>query len=326
VALAVVVYVALRQAEAEQTTVGGFVSFITAMLMVLPSLRHIADINAPLQRGLAAAESVFKLLDEAGEADVGRQDPGRVTGRVRFDHVDFTYPGADRAALTAISLDINPGEVVALVGPSGGGKSTLAGLLPRFYQPSAGSIAIDDVPINDFTLRGLRGNIALVSQEVLLFDDTIANNIAYGSTRGANAEAIESAAASAYALDFIRALPEGFETRIGEHGLRLSGGQRQRIAIARAILKNAPILILDEATSALDNESERAVQAALDALMRGRTTLVIAHRLSTIERADRIVVMVNGQIAEQGTHHELLARQATYAHLYRLQFAETGAG
>lgn len=322
IALAIVVYVALVQSQATATTAGDFISFITAMLMLLAPLKHLADVNAPLQRGLASAERVFSLIDEPAEPDTGKIDAGRARGALTFEHVSFAYPHAERESLVDVSLDIRPGETVALVGASGGGKTTLASLVPRFFRPQRGRILLDGTDINELTLKGLRTNIALVSQEVLLFDDTIAANIAYGSMRDAPREAVESAARAANALDFIRALPQGFDTMIGEHGARLSGGQRQRVAIARAILKNAPILILDEATSALDNESERLVQAALDDLMKNRTTLVIAHRLSTIERADRIVVMAHGRIVETGNHEALLARNGAYAQLYRLQFAE----
>jgi len=326
VAVAVVVSIALMQSMDNQTTVGGFVSFVTAMLMLLAPLKHLADINGPLQRGLAAAESVFQLVDEAAEPDAGSADIGRARGELRFEAVHFAYPGAGREALCGIDLAIRPGETVALVGPSGGGKTTLAGLVPRFFAPTQGRILLDGADIAGLTLASLRANIALVSQEVLLFDDSVTANIAYGAMRGAPTAAVEAAAEAAHALEFIRALPQGFDTAIGEHGARLSGGQRQRLAIARAILKDAPVLILDEATSALDNESERQVQAALDMLMKNRTTLVIAHRLSTIERADRIVVLQQGAIAESGSHRELLARDGLYAQLYRLQFAQAGAG
>lgn len=324
VALAIVVWLALFQSQAEGTTVGGFVSFITAMLMLIAPLKHLADVNAPLQRGLAAAESVFQLLDETPEPNHGTKVLGRARGELAFISVGFSYPGAERKALAGIDLSIRPGETVALVGASGGGKTTLAGLVPRFFTATEGRILVDGYDITDLELAGLRANIALVSQEVLLFDDTVAANIAYGAMREAPFESIEAAARAAHALDFIQALPEGFDTVIGEHGARLSGGQRQRIAIARAILKDAPILILDEATSALDSESERQVQDALDGLMRGRTTLVIAHRLSTVERADRIVVLSHGRIVEIGSHAELLAKNGAYAQLYRLQFAGAG--
>ena len=322
IALAVVVYVALLQSAGDETTVGSFVSFITAMLMLLAPLKHLADVNAPLQRGLAAAESVFALLDERPEADSGKVALARAGGRIEFDDVSFRYPGADRPALDRIALAIEPGETVALVGPSGGGKTTFANLLPRFYRPTAGRILLDGRDLQDLTLASLRANIALVSQDVMLFDDSVAANIAYGMKRDASLAEIEAAAQAAHAMEFIRELPGGFGTMIGENGTRLSGGQRQRLAIARAILKNAPLLILDEATSALDNESERQVQAALETLMQNRTTIVIAHRLSTIERADRIVVLQQGRIAEAGTHRDLLARNGVYAQLHKLEFAE----
>lgn len=322
IAVAAVIYTALVQSASGHTTVGSFVSFITALLMLLSPLRHLADVNAPLQRGLAAAESVFQLLDEQPEADPGTRDIGRAAGRLEFRELSFRYPNAERDALTGISFKIEPGQTVALIGQSGGGKSTLAALLPRFYNPSGGRILLDGVDLQEISLSCLRNNIAFVSQEVLLFNDTIAANIAYGDMADAPREMIEQAAAAANALEFIQAMPQGFDTHIGEGGNRLSGGQRQRLAIARAILKDAPILILDEATSALDNESERLVQGALENLMKDRTTLVIAHRLSTIESANYIVVLANGRIVERGDHAALLARDGAYAQLYRLQFAE----
>jgi ATP-binding cassette, subfamily B, bacterial MsbA len=325
IALAVVVWIALFQSQAATTTVGSFVSFITAMLMLIAPLKHLADVNAPLQRGLAAAESVFQLLDEAPELDEGTVTLGRARGDVVFEGVGFSYPGAERKALHGIDLVIRPGETVALVGQSGGGKTTIAALLPRFFAVGEGRILVDGHDITTLKIASLRENIALVSQEVLLFDDTVAANIAYGTMADASPAALEAAARAAHALDFIRALPRGFETMIGEHGSRLSGGQRQRLAIARAILKDVPILILDEATSALDSESERQVQAALDELMKGRSTLVVAHRLSTIERADRIAVLQNGRMVEIGSHAELLARNGAYAQLYRLQFTESAS-
>jgi subfamily B ATP-binding cassette protein MsbA len=321
VALAIVIYVALLQSSTAQTTVGGFVSFITAMLMLLTPLKHLTDVNAPLQRGLAAAESVFDLLDEAPEDDVGGSAISRMKGSIVFDNVVFSYPGADHPALRGIDLDIRPGETVALVGASGSGKTTLANLIPRLYHLDAGCIRVDGQPLESLSLASLRGNIALVSQDVVLFNDTVAANIAYGSMLDKSPAAIEAAATAAYAHDFIAALPDGYATLVGENGIKLSGGQRQRIAIARALLKDAPILVLDEATSALDTASERQVQAALERLMLNRTTLVIAHRLSTIERADRIVVLEHGRIAESGTHEELLTRNGIYTHLYRLQYA-----
>ena len=321
-AVAAVIYVALMQSATGETTVGSFVSFITALLMLLAPLRHLADVNAPLQRGLAAAESVFQLLDQPVENNGGKQDPGRVLGRVDFEGVSFRYPGAERWALEQVNLTIQPGQTIALVGQSGGGKSTLAAILPRFYSLDGGRIMLDGHDLQEVSLAGLRRNVAYVSQEVLLFNDTVKANIAYGDMSTASEDEIRSAAKAANALEFIEALPEGFNTFIGENGNRLSGGQRQRLAIARAILKNAPILILDEATSALDNESERLVQDALERLMQGRTTLVIAHRLSTVENADLIAVLSQGRIVESGSHAALLARNGTYAQLHRLQFTE----
>ena len=321
IALAVVVGIALIQSTQDQTTVGGFVSFITAMLMLLAPLKHLADVNAPLQRGLAAAESVFSLLDETEEDDRGAQTLARAQGALRFEDVGFTYPQAERPALARIRLDIAPGETIALVGSSGGGKTTLANLIPRFYHPQQGRILLDGINLEDLTLASLRGNLALVSQDVVLFNDTVAANIAYGSKRDAPREAIVRAAEAAHAMRFIADLPQGLDTMIGENGVRLSGGQRQRLAIARALLKDAPVLILDEATSALDSESERAVQAALDVLMRNRTTLVIAHRLSTIENANRIVVLDHGRVMETGTHAQLIANDGIYANLHRIQYA-----
>ncbi len=321
VALGVVIYVALLQSSTAQVTVGGFVSFITAMLMLLSPMKRLADINNPLQQGLVAAESVFGFLDEPGEEDGGTIALGRATGRIEFRQVGFRYPGAERDALHRIDLLIEPGQTIALVGASGGGKTTLANLLPRFHRPTEGNILIDGTDIEMATLASLRANIALVSQDVVLFDDTVAANIAYGQMSDVSRASVEAVAKSAHAHEFIAALPDGYDTMIGENGARLSGGQRQRLAIARALLRNAPILILDEATSALDTESERHVQAALESLMQGRTTLVIAHRLSTVEHSDRIVVLDHGRIVESGHHAELLLKSGTYANLYKLQFA-----
>ncbi|MDD3483745.1 lipid A export permease/ATP-binding protein MsbA [Azovibrio restrictus] len=324
-ALAIVMAIALYQASQGKATVGDFVSFITAMLMVLAPLRRVMDVNATIQKGLVAAESVFHLIDQAGETDNGTQSLGKARGEVCFAHVSFTYPGAERPALTDLSFSIRPGERVALVGPSGSGKTTAANLLPRFYDLEQGHISVDGYDIRDVRLESLRDNIALVSQEVVLFNDTIAANIAYGGPAAVSHADIEAAALAAHALEFIQRLPQGFDTLVGEHGVKLSGGQRQRLAIARALLKNAPILILDEATSALDTESERQVQAALDELMTGRATLIIAHRLTTIEQADRIIVLTQGEKAEEGTHAELLAHQGIYARLYNLQQDAPGA-
>ena len=321
--VAIIMAVALKQAASDQTTVGSFVSFITAMLMMLAPLKRLTDVSAPIQRGLAAAESVFSLIDEPVEEDAGGVALGKAGGLVEFDRVRFAYPGAERPALDDVSFVIRPGECVALVGPSGSGKTTAANLLPRFYHLAGGEIRVDGHPLPSISLDSLRDNIALVSQDVVLFNDTIAANIAYGSRRSAPRDEIRAAARAAHALEFIDALPDGLDTMIGENGVKLSGGQRQRLAIARAILKDASILILDEATSALDTESERHVQAALDELMRGRSTLVIAHRLSTIERADRIVVLSGGKVAETGRHEELLAHSGIYARLHSMQVQES---
>jgi subfamily B ATP-binding cassette protein MsbA len=320
-AVAVVVYYATVQAQANTTTVGGFVSFLAAMLMLTAPLKRLTGVAEHLQRGLAAAESVFALLDEEPEKDTGTVELSRARGDIRFDRVTFRYPRAEQPALLGVTVAIRPGETVALVGSSGGGKTTLANMVPRFFHPASGRITIDGHDVETLSLASLRRNIALVSQEVALFNDTVAANIAYGQTAGASREAIERAAQAAHALDFIHAMPQGIDTLIGENGVRLSGGQRQRLAIARTILKDAPILILDEATSALDSESEKHVQAALERLMQGRTTIVIAHRLSTIENADRILVLDKGEVAEVGTHAELLARGGIYSRLYSIQFA-----
>jgi len=324
-AVGFIVYLMLRQSEAGGFDPGPFTAYVIALLTLLDRLRALSGVNANIQRGLAASESIFALLDESPEADLGRLELSTVRGELAFSDVFVRYAGADRDALAGVDLRVAPGESVALVGPSGSGKSTLVNLIPRFYEPSSGRILLDGNDIDALRLSNLRSHIALVSQDVTLFDDTIAANIAYGAMADAPREAVERAAQAAHALEFIRATPHGFDTIVGENGVRLSGGQRQRLAIARAILKNARILILDEATSALDSESERYVQAAMEALMRGRTTIVIAHRLSTIERVDRIVVLDAGRVAEQGTHAELLARGGLYAKLHRIQFATTPA-
>jgi len=321
----------------EQMTVGDFTAFITCMLMLLTPLKSLAEVNGPWQRGLAAAETVFAMMDTPEEIDTGSQTLGRARGHLRFDDVSFAYPAPEgkagapaeaqarpRAALQGVTLDIHPGETVALVGISGGGKSTMVNMVTRFYSPDSGTISLDGIPYQDLTLASLRAQMAMVSQNVVLFDDTLGANIAYGVEKVDPAR-LAAAIKAAHLGDVVAGLPQGVDTLIGENGSRLSGGQRQRVAIARAIYKDAPILILDEATSALDNESERAVQAALDTLMAGRTTLVIAHRLSTIEGADRIAVMDNGRIIEVGRHEELLALNGMYANLYHLQFAKEAA-
>jgi subfamily B ATP-binding cassette protein MsbA len=325
IAVAAVVYVVVDQAVKDQTTVGGFVSYFGALAMLLVPLKRLAGVNATLQRGLAAAESVFEMIDHPTEPDRGTVVLDGVRGEVEYRNVSFTYEGGARPALDKVSFRVAPGETLALVGASGSGKTTLANLLPRFYAPTAGSILIDGVDTAELKLASLRGNIALVSQDVTLFNDTVAANIGYGRLGGATEAEIVAAAEAANAMAFIRDMPQGLQTEIGEDGLRLSGGQRQRLAIARAFLKNAPILILDEATSALDSESERQVQAALETLMKGRTTLVIAHRLSTIQNADRILVLDQGRVVESGRHADLLARDGIYAKLHRIQYSREEA-
>jgi len=320
IALAVIVYLATQQSAADETTVGSFVSFIVAMLMLTAPLKRLTGVNEFLQRGLAAAESVFSLLDQDAELDTGTITIDRARGELRFEQVNFHYDTESRTTLGDITLTIAPGETVALVGPSGSGKTTIANLVPRFFHPTAGKILLDGNDLAALKLTSLRANIALVSQEVTLFNDTVAANIAYGAMGRTTEAEIIAAAQAAHAMEFILEMPQGLQTLVGEHGVKLSGGQRQRIAIARALLKNAPILILDEATSALDSESERHVQAALETLMQGRTTLVIAHRLSTVEKANRIVVLQKGHIIEIGNHRELLAKEGVYAKLYRIQF------
>jgi subfamily B ATP-binding cassette protein MsbA len=325
IAIAAVVYIVIDQAMKDQTTVGGFVSFFGALAMLLAPLKRLTGVNATLQRGLAAAESVFETIDHPTEPDGGTVELDRVRGEVEYRNVSFTYEGGARPALDRVSFRIAQGETVALVGASGSGKTTLANLLPRFYAPTEGSILVDGVDTAELRLASLRGNIALVSQDVTLFNDTVAANIGYGRLGGATEAEIVAAAEAAHAMTFIRDMPEGLQTMIGEDGVRLSGGQRQRLAIARAFLKNAPILILDEATSALDSESERQVQAALETLMKGRTTLVIAHRLSTVQNADRILVLDKGRVVESGRHADLLARDGIYAKLHRIQYASEEA-
>ncbi|WP_064698885.1 lipid A export permease/ATP-binding protein MsbA [Halomonas caseinilytica] len=320
-ALAVLVWLAMSPALMADMTPGEFVAFITAASLMAKPVRQLTEINATVQKGIAAAAELFGLLEEEPEEDEGDREPGRLEGRVRFEGVRFAYGEDQPEVLKGIDLEVSPGEMIAIVGRSGSGKSTLVGLLPRFYHPTAGRILIDDVPLESYRLAPLRRCIALVSQQVTLFNASIAANIAYGVEQ-ADPAAIEAAARAAHAHEFIEKLPEGYDTVVGENGVMLSGGQRQRLAIARAIFKDAPLLVLDEATSALDTESERYIQAALEEVCRDRTTFVIAHRLSTIERADRILVMEAGEIVEQGSHDELLARDGAYAALHRLQFRE----
>jgi subfamily B ATP-binding cassette protein MsbA len=322
IALAVLLGVASMEASKGRLSAGAFVAIMSSMIALIPSLKRLANVQALVQRGIAASVRLFGLLDELEESDHGTHAPERARGVVLFEGVGLRYPGAEQSALDGVSLRAEPGTVTAIVGRSGSGKTTLARLLPRFYEPSEGRITLDGVPLGDWSLPALRRQIALVGQKVMLFDDSVAANIAYGAAGEASPEAIRAAADAANASEFIDRLPEGMATRIGENGNKLSGGQRQRLAIARAVLKDAPILVLDEATAALDNESERLVQAALERLIPNHTTFVIAHRLSTIERADQVLVMESGRIVEAGTHAELLARGGLYAQLHRAQFRD----
>jgi subfamily B ATP-binding cassette protein MsbA len=316
---AFVLSIAISDAIHERMSMGDLLAFLVALVNIAQPLRSLVSVSGPLQQGVAAGQSIFEMLDEPAEPAGGTRTVERVRGDIQFDAVSFTYPAGQGAALRDISLRVRAGETLAIVGRSGSGKSTLVNLLPRFYDVNAGAVRVDGVDVREYELRCLREQVALVSQDVVLFNDTIRANISFG--REVPPEAVEEAARAAHVMEFVRELPAGLDTVVGDRGVLLSGGQRQRISIARALLKNAPILILDEATSALDTQSERIIQTALDGLMHDRTTLVIAHRLSTVEQADRIVVMDSGAVVESGTHAELIERDGQYAALHRMQFA-----
>lgn len=319
--VALVIFFAARESLDGRLTAGQFISFFSAMMLMLQPIRRITNINATLQRGVAGAQSLFSIIDEEDETDSGTHRVDRVEGDVEFRNVGFTYGGDNDPVLTGVSARVGAGKTLAVVGHSGSGKSTLISLLPRFYDATSGQVLVDGVPVEDFALDNLREHISLVSQDVVLFNDTIANNLAYGRLAEHSEESLRAAAEAAHVLDFTNEMPNGLDTVVGDRGVLLSGGQRQRIAIGRAILKNAPILVLDEATSALDTRSERRIQEALGGLMKDRTTLVIAHRLSTVENADEIIVLDAGRVVESGTHAELLDADGHYAALYRMQFS-----
>ena len=314
----------LNPAILQTMTTGSFITFLVASGMLIKPIRQLTEVNSSIQKGIAAAASIFEIIDSKSELDNGSIEKDSVQGKFEFSNINFAYENTDRAVLKNINFTVNPGETIALVGSSGSGKTSLVGLIPRFYNHAEGSILLDGVDVNDYSLTNLRHHIAIVSQNVTLFNDSIFNNIAYGELADASAAKVQAAAKVAHAHDFIEQLPKSYATEIGDDGVMLSGGQRQRIAIARAVLKDAPILILDEATSALDTDSERHIQAALETLMKDRTTFVIAHRLSTVEKADRILVMEEGEIIEHGSHADLLAKGGRYAQLHKNQFAEVG--
>lgn len=320
--VAFVIYVASGMSIDGSLSAGQFMSFFGAMMLLLQPLRRIMDVNVMLQRGLAAGQSLFSIIDEPNEVNSGSVVKERVVGKIEFRDVSFAYDNERLQVLDGVSCSVEAGKTLAIVGHSGSGKSTLVSLVPRFYDIESGTILLDDTPVQDFDLLNLRENISLVTQDVVLFNDTIANNLAYGQLRERSRAELLQAAEAAHINDFVKDMPDGLDTIVGDRGVLLSGGQRQRIAIGRALLKNAPILILDEATSSLDTQSERRIQSALDALMKNRTTLVIAHRLSTVERADLIVVLDKGRLVESGTHETLLEQGGVYANLYRLQFAD----
>ncbi len=320
-AMGILVWLALDPSIMQDMTPGEFIAFITAASLMAKPIRQLTEINNAIQRGVTASEDLFEQFDKEDEPDTGTKELGRIEGHVSVKEIGFNYPNTEKQVLKKINFEVNAGQIVAVVGRSGSGKSTLINLIPRFYEPTEGEICFDGHSLSDVTLTSLRRQISMVTQQVTLFNDTVANNIAYGQP-DVTREQIEAAAKSAYAMSFIEELPEGLDTLVGDNGVLLSGGQRQRLAIARAILKDAPILILDEATSALDTESERYIQKALDEVMKNRTTFVIAHRLSTIENADIIMVMDQGEIIESGSHKELLEKGGAYAQLHTMQFSE----